>query len=100
MPPKSATTGLPSFVSRTRPSKVTVPPAAGLARPWASAAPGEYGSSHFLLLPYLEQQNLYKQANGVAYAIRTSPVLVFTCPMDTTVINGVFTNDAGTDTCA
>jgi prepilin-type N-terminal cleavage/methylation domain-containing protein len=58
--------------------------------PWASAAPGSYGSSHFLLLPYIEQDNLYKQANGNAFNVRTAAVRVFTCPTDSTVSNGLF----------
>jgi prepilin-type N-terminal cleavage/methylation domain-containing protein len=62
--------------------------------PWASSAAGEYGSAHFLLLPYLEQENLFRQANGISFNVRTSPVKGFTCPNDPTAVNGVFTSDA------
>jgi prepilin-type N-terminal cleavage/methylation domain-containing protein/prepilin-type processing-associated H-X9-DG protein len=66
----------------------------GVLPPWAIATGSEYGSAHYLLLPHIEQGNLYRQANGNAFNVRTSPVMVFTCPDDVTVVNGVFTNDA------
>src|SRR5262249_3706402 len=62
--------------------------------PWASANATESGSAHFLLLPYIEQQNLYKQANGISFNVRTGAVPILTCPTDPTVENGVFTSFA------
>src|SRR5215471_5910050 len=32
---------------------------------WALGSTNQFVSSHFLLLPYIEQDNLYKQANGI-----------------------------------
>ncbi len=36
----------------------------GVLPPWAQGTPTEYGSSHFLLLPYVEQQNIFQQSGG------------------------------------
>jgi prepilin-type N-terminal cleavage/methylation domain-containing protein len=66
----------------------------GSMPPYSIASGAQYGSAHFLLLPYVEQDNLYRQANGISYAIRTAAVKVFTCPVDPTVTNGVFTGQA------
>ena len=62
----------------------------GVLPPWAEGTVAEYGSSHFLLLPFLEQQNIYQQAAGNSFNVRTSPVKLFTCPDDATVKAGVF----------
>src|SRR5437773_4583133 len=64
--------------------------AQGVLPPWAEGTPAEYGSSHFLLLPYIEQQNIFQQSGGNSYVVRTSPVKIFTCPDDATVKGGVF----------
>jgi prepilin-type N-terminal cleavage/methylation domain-containing protein len=45
-------------------------------------------SSHFLLLPYIEQDNLYRQANGISYNARTASVKTFSCPSDATSTDG------------
>src|SRR5437870_8088802 len=66
----------------------------GVLPPWAEGTPTEYGSSHFLLLPYVEQQNVYQQSSGNSFLVRTSPVKIFTCPDDATVKNGTFTNSS------
>src|SRR5438874_2594435 len=62
----------------------------GTLPPWAEGTPTEYGSSHFLILPYIEQQNIYQQSNGNSFNVRTSPVKIFTCPDDATVKGGTF----------
>jgi prepilin-type N-terminal cleavage/methylation domain-containing protein len=62
--------------------------------PWAIGTVSEKGSSHYLLLPYIEQDNLYRQANGVSWNIRTGVVKTYTCPTDPTATNGVFTSQA------
>jgi prepilin-type N-terminal cleavage/methylation domain-containing protein len=66
----------------------------GVLPPWASGVLTEYGSSHYLLLPYVEQTGVYQQASGVSFNVRTSPVKVFACPDDATVKNGLFSNAA------
>jgi len=62
----------------------------GTLPPWAEGTPAEYGSAHFLILPYIEQQNVYQQANGNSFNVRTTPVKIFTCPDDATVKGGTF----------
>jgi prepilin-type N-terminal cleavage/methylation domain-containing protein len=66
----------------------------GTMPPWAVASGNLYGSAHFLLLPYIEQDNLYRLANGNSFNIRTAAVKVFTCPNDPTTSNGLFTSQA------
>jgi prepilin-type N-terminal cleavage/methylation domain-containing protein len=66
----------------------------GVLPPWASGVLTEYGSSHYLLLPFLEQTTIFQQAGGVSFNVRTSPVRIFTCPEDPTVKNGLFGNAA------
>jgi len=66
----------------------------GVLPPWADSRSGSYGSVHYLILPFIEQGNLYRQANGNAFTVRTTAVPGFTCPVDPTVTNGVFTDDA------
>jgi prepilin-type N-terminal cleavage/methylation domain-containing protein len=70
--------------------------------PWAIGAlvtpgpPAQYlfGSAHFLLLPYVEQEALYEKANGISWNIRTEAVPSFTCPDDSSVIGGRFSNES------
>src|SRR5262245_29460063 len=62
----------------------------GTLPPWASSQPGQYGSIHFLILPYLEQGNLFQRAQGNSFNVRTEAVKVFTCPVDITAPNGKF----------
>ncbi len=59
--------------------------------PWASANPTQYGSAHFLLLPYIEQDSVYRQANGNSFNVRTVGVVTFVCPTDPT-LNGAHFN--------
>jgi type II secretory pathway pseudopilin PulG len=47
-------------------------------------------SSHFLLLPYIEQNNLANQANGNSYLDRTAVVETFLCPADGSSPGGRF----------
>src|SRR5881397_425039 len=57
---------------------------AGTMPPYSIASGAQYGSAHFLLLPYIEQDNLYRQANGISFNIRTGAVQTFVCPVDPT----------------
>lgn len=68
--------------------------AMGALPPWAIGTPTQIGSSHFLLLPYLEQTAAFQQSNGLSFNVRTLPVKVFACPDDPTLKNGLFTNAA------
>jgi prepilin-type N-terminal cleavage/methylation domain-containing protein len=62
--------------------------------PWSMMTATEAGSGHFFLLPYIEQENVYRQANGISFNVRTVPVKAFACPTDPTITNGVFSGDA------
>jgi prepilin-type N-terminal cleavage/methylation domain-containing protein len=48
---------------------------------------GTSGTIFFFLLPYLEQDNLYKQANGNAVNVAGQVVQAFICPSDPSVVN-------------
>src|SRR5262245_12672234 len=62
--------------------------------PWAVGTPSQNGSAHFLLLPFIEQDNVFRQAKGNSFAVRTVAVQTFTCPVDPTATSGVFTSQA------
>jgi len=62
----------------------------GVLPPWAQGTQTEYGSSHFLLLPYVEQTNVFQQSNGNSFNVRTASVKLFGCPDDATIKNGLF----------
>jgi prepilin-type N-terminal cleavage/methylation domain-containing protein len=66
----------------------------GTLPPWAIGTPTQIGSSHFLILPFIEQNNTFQQSNGLSFNVRTIPVKVFACPDDATLKNGTFTNRA------
>ena len=66
----------------------------GTLPPYAIATATEYGSAHFLLLPFIEQDNVFRQANGISFAVRTMGIKTFACPTDPTVTGAVFTSQA------
>ncbi len=66
----------------------------GMFPPWATSSPTAYGSAFFLLLPFIEQDNLFKQSNGNAFNVRTFAVKTFACPADPTLQDGKFTSEA------
>jgi prepilin-type N-terminal cleavage/methylation domain-containing protein len=68
--------------------------ATGTLPPWAIGTPTQIGSSHFLILPYIEQTNTFQQSNGISFNVRTTPVKVFACPDDPTIKNALFSNAA------
>src|SRR5438067_10763680 len=39
----------------------------GTLPPYSVATAAQYGSAHYLLLPFIEQDNLFRQANGNAF---------------------------------
>jgi prepilin-type N-terminal cleavage/methylation domain-containing protein len=73
--------------------------------PYADAAgnvTGTTGSLQFFLLPFLEQNNLYLQANGNANNVRKVVVKTFICPSDGTSWPNVpqYTNMNGNAMCS
>jgi len=63
-----------------------IPQCEGLAGQSGNAA-GTSGTTFFYLLPYLEQDNLYKQANGDSMNLPGQVVKTFLCPSDPSVSN-------------
>ncbi len=61
---------------------------------WSMMTATESGTAHFFLLPYIEQENLYRAANGHSYNVRTAAVKGFACPTDVTNPGGQFSGDA------
>ncbi len=53
---------------------------------------GQIGTTFFWLLPFIEQDNLFKQSNGNVYsaaAAHTKPMAMFACPSDPNYDNGL-----------
>jgi prepilin-type N-terminal cleavage/methylation domain-containing protein len=55
---------------------------------WAITSTG-FGSLHYFLLPYVEQDNLYKQANGNCLNVYNVAVQPYLSPADPTANNGL-----------
>ena len=66
----------------------------GTLPPWAIGTTTQNASAHYLILPFLEQNTVFQQANGFSYNVRTIPIKAFTCPDDPTTKNGLFTGQA------
>jgi len=66
----------------------------GVLPPWSYQTATESGSAHFALLPYIEQENLFRAGNGHSFNVRTRPVKTFACPTDTTNPGGQFSGEA------
>jgi len=49
---------------------------------WASSAGVQYGSLHFFLLPYVEQDNVYKAAGNNSWNQNNTLIKTFNCPSD------------------
>jgi prepilin-type N-terminal cleavage/methylation domain-containing protein len=64
--------------------------ALGTLPPWSAMNSTQSGSAHFFLLPYIEQENIFRLSNGHSYNVRTSLVKTFACPMDLTNPGGAF----------
>jgi prepilin-type N-terminal cleavage/methylation domain-containing protein len=56
--------------------------------------PTSLGSAHFQLLPYIEQNALYSNSNGISFEVRTGKVPSFACPDDSTLNAAGFTGRA------
>ena len=80
------------------------PPGIGWYSPPNTPGPGKgYGIYYFHLLPFIEQENLYKSSLGAegfydAYnnGVYSKAVKTYVCPSDPTVKNGVVTLNNGT----
>jgi prepilin-type N-terminal cleavage/methylation domain-containing protein len=59
--------------------------------------PTLFGSGHFALLPFIEQNNIHQLANGISFEVRTQRVPAFACPDDITLASGAFTGRAMTN---
>jgi prepilin-type N-terminal cleavage/methylation domain-containing protein len=68
----------------------------------ANENPTMQASAHFLLLPYVEQGNLYQQGtvNGItsSWYVRTGVVKTYYCPNDTSTADGRFNGADDTNT--
>ena len=53
--------------------------------PFAVGTATQFASAHYLLLPFIEQDNLHNLGGGVSFAVRMNGVKTFVCPTDTTV---------------
>ncbi|HVK10717.1 MAG TPA: DUF1559 domain-containing protein [Gemmataceae bacterium] len=61
---------------------------------WSMMTATQSGSAHFFLLPYIEQDNLFRTANGHSFNVRTTAVPTFACPNDVTNPAGRFSGEA------
>jgi prepilin-type N-terminal cleavage/methylation domain-containing protein len=59
--------------------------------------PTLFASGHFMILPYMEQNNIYQLANGISFEVRTQKIATFACPDDVTLSGGGFTGRALTN---
>jgi prepilin-type N-terminal cleavage/methylation domain-containing protein len=60
----------------------------------AGQRPTAFGSAHFMLLPFIEQNAIYQKANGISFEVRTDKVPSFACPDDVTLSSGGFAGRA------
>jgi prepilin-type N-terminal cleavage/methylation domain-containing protein/prepilin-type processing-associated H-X9-DG protein len=54
------------------------------------------GTLHYFLLPYIEQEPLYNQANGSSAAVMGTVIQAYICPSDPTVPNNIVGSAAST----
>jgi prepilin-type N-terminal cleavage/methylation domain-containing protein len=65
----------------------------GVLPPYAAVLGADQpASSHFTLLPFIEQDNLYRTAGGISYNVRSAAVKTFWCPKDSSTADGRLTN--------
>ncbi|MFM8172868.1 MAG: DUF1559 domain-containing protein [Pirellulaceae bacterium] len=72
----------------------TLPPWTHAKGTGAGARPAILASGHYMMLPYLEQNPIYNQANGISWEVRTFGVPSFACPEDVTLSSALFTGKA------
>ncbi len=68
--------------------------------PWAIATTSQFASGHFLILPFIEQNNVFNRANGFSFQARTDKIAAFACPNDPTLSGAGFTGSAITTSAA
>jgi prepilin-type N-terminal cleavage/methylation domain-containing protein len=49
---------------------------------WASNGNTQYGSLHFFLLPFVEQDNVFKAAGNNSWNVRETKIPIYSCPSD------------------
>ena len=62
----------------------------GKLPPYAGLIGSANGSAHFFLLPFIEQDNLSKQANGQSFNVATAVVKTYVCVSEVSVQAGQF----------
>jgi prepilin-type N-terminal cleavage/methylation domain-containing protein len=63
---------------------------------WSSNGGQQYGSFHFFILPFIEQNNLYQTAGTNSWNVNSTNVKTFICPSDSSVAPN-YQNGGGTD---
>jgi prepilin-type N-terminal cleavage/methylation domain-containing protein len=61
---------------------------ADYASGWSDPRPAHHGSLHYFLLPYVEEDNLYKQTGGDSWGVGT-PVKKYVSPADPQSVSGL-----------
>jgi prepilin-type N-terminal cleavage/methylation domain-containing protein len=82
--------GYSDVYKKVPPAEGWVPPPLGpAANPYGTykSPTGALGTLWFYILPYIEQENLYKKANGNSHNVGAEVVPIFLCPSDPSVIN-------------
>jgi len=62
--------------------------------PWVLVNAREMVTGHFLLLPFLEQDPIFREADGYSFAVRTKGINAYACPDDPTLSSAKFTGVA------
>jgi prepilin-type N-terminal cleavage/methylation domain-containing protein len=62
--------------------------------PWVMVSRQQMVTGHFLILPFLEQDAIFQEANGYSFNVRTKGVSAFACPDDPTLLSATFTGVA------
>lgn len=66
----------------------------GVLPGWSMMTASQSGSAHFFLLPFIEQENVFRQSNGHSWNVRTTGIKTFACPKDITLESSRFAGQA------
>jgi len=64
---------------------------------WTHNGGRQYGSLHFWILPFVEQQNLYNLAGNNSWNVQNNVVKPYVCPADPTTWNNNSVKNGGTN---